>query len=78
MVRNSLREWGPTLDEMNEIIVENPPVLSTFFRFVAEYKLNGVARFWEMPERGHLARTDAAETAALQDPASPFREALSA
>jgi hypothetical protein len=38
-VRDYLREWNLTLDEMNEIIAENPPVLSTLSGFVAEYKL---------------------------------------
>jgi hypothetical protein len=38
-VRNYLREWDLTPDEVNEIIAENPPVLSTLSGFVAEYKL---------------------------------------
>jgi hypothetical protein len=38
-VRNYLREWELTAEEINEIIAENPPVLSTLSGFVAEYKL---------------------------------------
>lgn len=38
-VRNYLHEWGLTPEEINEIIAENPPVLSTLSGFVAEYKL---------------------------------------
>lgn len=38
-MRNYLREWNLTSDEINEIIAENPPVLSTLSGFVAEYKL---------------------------------------
>jgi len=39
---NYLREWGLTLEEINEIIAENPPVLSTLSGFVAEYKLRKI------------------------------------
>ena len=38
-MRNYLREWDLTAEEINEIIAENPPVLSTLSGFVAEYKL---------------------------------------
>ena len=38
-LRNYLREWDLTPEEINEIIAENPPVLSTLSGFVAEYKL---------------------------------------
>ncbi len=38
-LRNYLAEWDLTPDEVNEIIAENPPVLSTLSGFVAEYKL---------------------------------------
>jgi hypothetical protein len=38
-VRNYLREWDLTAKEINQIIAENPPVLSTLSGFVAEYKL---------------------------------------
>ena len=37
-IRNYLQEWGLTAEEVNEIIAENPPVLSTLSGFVAEYK----------------------------------------
>lgn len=38
-MRNYLREWDLSAEEINEIIAENPPVLSTISGFVAEYKL---------------------------------------
>ncbi len=37
-LRNYLSEWDLTPEEVNEIIAENPPVLSTLSGFVAEYK----------------------------------------
>jgi len=37
-LRDYLREWELTADEINEIIAENPPVLSVLSGFVAEYK----------------------------------------
>ncbi len=38
-VRNYLLEWELTPEEINEIIAENPPVLSILSGFIAEYKL---------------------------------------
>ena len=37
--RDHLTEWDISRDELNEIIAENPPVLSTLSGFVSEYKL---------------------------------------
>jgi len=37
-VRDYLKEWELTPDEVNDIIAANPPVLSTLSGFVAEYK----------------------------------------
>ena len=37
--RDHLTDWGLSREELNEIIAENPPVLSTLSGFVAEYKL---------------------------------------
>ncbi|RLG20529.1 restriction endonuclease [Candidatus Micrarchaeota archaeon] len=36
------KEWDLTPEEINEIIAENPPVLSTLFGYVAEYKLKKI------------------------------------
>lgn len=37
--REYLKEWGFTLEELNEIIADNPPVLSMVSGYVAEYAL---------------------------------------
>lgn len=53
-VRNYLAEWDLTPDEVNEIVAENPPVLSTLSGLVAEYKLKKV---WLLrPELSNLIR----------------------
>lgn len=46
--RNYLEEWDLSLEEINEIVGENPPVLSTLSGFVAEYKLR---KHWLLDER---------------------------